>query len=235
MFLKALILAATATAVTSLNISHDSLTLQSLLTLVQHQVTTMEQQAASIQSLQSQLTALTTSSLKQDHALDKVKASVTIVKQTVTERLDAFNAQLEAKANMTKVAFTAHMSTTGVNVGANGPFVFDRVITNIGDRYNNSSGIFVAPCDGVYVFSFIMINDGEAPGIQAGIEKDGEVLGTGTSDGLGAYNKWDDGSALVTTRLKKGDHVYVKRRGGGTRVYGNVYTNFSGFLLLADV
>ncbi|XP_076468179.1 uncharacterized protein LOC143298999 [Babylonia areolata] len=189
MHLKALILAVTVTAVTSVNISCDSLTLQSLLTLVQHQMTSLEQQASSIQSLQSQLTALTTSSLK-------VKASMTDVEKTVTERLDVFNALLETKARMGKVAFTAHMSATGVNVGANGPFIFDRIITNIGDSYNNHSGIFVAPYDGVYVFSFIMINDGGAPTIHAGIEKDGEVLGVGTSDQVGAYNSYDDGSAF---------------------------------------
>ncbi|XP_076467974.1 complement C1q-like protein 4 [Babylonia areolata] len=127
------------------------------------------------------------------------------------------------------------MSRYKINVGDNGPFIFDHVITNIGDSYNNNSGIFVAPCDGVYVFYFIMCNDDSAATINAGIVKDGEMLAVGTSDGLGAYNRFDDGSALVTTRLKEGDHIYVKRRSGGARVYGGVYTNFSGFLLAADV
>ena len=132
------------------------------------------------------------------------------------------------------VAFSARMSATHVNVGTNAPFLFDVVVTNIGGAYNNKSGVFVAPLDGVYVFYFMMVNDGEAPTIHAAIEKDGTSLAVGTSDGLGASNKYDDGSALVTTRLKKGSHVYVSRRDGGTQVYGSVYTHFSGFLLSPD-
>ena len=123
------------------------------------------------------------------------------------------------------------MSAVHVNVGASAPFLFDAVVTNIGRAYNNKSGVFVAPRDGVYVFYFIMVNDGATPTIHAAIEKDGTVLGVGTSDGIGSSNMWDDGSVLVTTHLKKGSHVYVKRRDGGTQVYGDVYTNFSGFLL----
>lgn len=237
MILKAImVMVATVTTgcVTSENVTCNSLTLQTLLALVQHQATSLEQQRAALQALQNQLTSLQTSSFQQSQSINEVKAKVTDVKKQVTERLGAFQARLDAKARMGQVAFTAHMSGTGVNVGASGPFIFDVVTTNIGDSYNNHSGIFVAPYDGVYVFSFIMINDGDAPTIHAQIERDGEVLGVGTSDSIGTYNKWDDGSALVTTRLDKGDHVYVKRRDGGTRVYGNVYTNFSGFLLSAS-
>ncbi|KAL8587630.1 hypothetical protein ACOMHN_045319 [Nucella lapillus] len=213
----------------------DSVTLQSLLTLVQHQMTTLEQQAATIQSLQRQVISMQSSSFQQSQSLLTLKATVNDVRRNVGDRLQSFNAELRARANVDKVAFTAHMSQIHVNVGDSGPFIFDTSITNIGDAYNNHSGIFVAPRAGVYVFAFIMVNDGDSGTIHAQIQKNRQILGVGTSDRIPGYNAYDDGSVFVTTRLVKGDHVYVKRRDGGTRVYGDVYTNFSGFLLSADV
>ena len=127
------------------------------------------------------------------------------------------------------------MSPGPVNIGGNSPFVFDIIVTNIGGGYNSHTGIFIAPFDGVYVFQFIVINNGDDPVVHAGIEKDGVVLAVGTSDVEGdGTNSYDDGSALVTTHLTKGDQVYIKRVNYGERVYGNVFCNFSGFLISAD-
>jgi hypothetical protein len=119
-----------------------------------------------------------------------------------------------------------------VTVGDDSPFIFDAVDNNIGGGYNGHSGIFVAPYDGVYVFNFIMINTEHGPTIHAGIFKHGTLLGEGTADG--GPNSWDDGSALVTTRLAKGDQVFVKKTEGGNHVNGHWFNNFSGFLISAD-
>ena len=56
----------------------------------------------------------------------------------------------------------------------------------------------------------------------------------GTSDAVGTYNTYDDGSALVTTHLAKGDQVYVKRLDGGVHIAGGWFCSFSGFLISAD-
>ena len=133
------------------------------------------------------------------------------------------------------VAFSAYMSAYHVHIGTSSPFVFDAIVTNIGGGYNSHTGIFIAPFDGVYVFQFIVVNYVDSATVHAGIEKDGVVLAAGTSDVEGdGTNSYDDGSALVTTHLTKGDQVYVKRTDTGERVNGGVYCNFSGFLISAD-
>lgn len=52
------------------------------------------------------------------------------------------------------MAFCAYMSTTEHNPSLRHIFVFDDVKTNIGSPYNKYSGMFTAPSDGVYVFTW---------------------------------------------------------------------------------
>lgn len=196
---------------TALHSRDDDINLDSLMTLVQQQASTIQSQASTIQALENRVQALENSDAAQSRQLSAI--DLRVGKQ---------------------VAFSAHMNDVHVHVGDNSPFIFNTVVTNIGGCYNNHTGIFIAPYEGLYVFYFIMVNDGNAGTMHAAIEKDGVVLGMGSSDGVGNYNSFDDGSVLITTHLTKGDQVYVKRFDSGTSVYGTWFVNFSGFLLSAD-
>jgi len=178
-------------------------------------IAAVEKQAATIQGLQARIVSLETSRTDDQNKIQSL--------QTTTEKLSA------------KVAFSAHMSKYGVAIGDSSPFIFDAVVTNIGGAYTGHSGIFIAPTPGLYVFQFIMINNGNDPTVHAAIVKNGQVLAMGTSDTVGTSNTFDDGSALVTTHLAQGDQVYVKRTDTGLRVHGWWWCNFSGFLVSADV
>ena len=53
--------------------------------------------------------------------------------------------------NSTLYAFTAELSSTAT-IAPGSTIVFDRVITNVGGLYFNTSGQFACPDDGLYVF-----------------------------------------------------------------------------------
>lgn len=55
------------------------------------------------------------------------------------------------------IAFYAYMSTTETGPGTHHTIIYDNEVTNIGNRYNTLSGIFTAPVDGVYVFSWTIL------------------------------------------------------------------------------
>ena len=50
------------------------------------------------------------------------------------------------------VSFTAQLSGTDVTVSAGNTLVYDRVINNAGEGYNNTNGIFTTPINGTYQF-----------------------------------------------------------------------------------
>lgn len=52
------------------------------------------------------------------------------------------------------------MTTSEVNPSLHHVLVFDNVQTNTGSAYNKYSGIFTAPTDGVYVFTWTILSYG---------------------------------------------------------------------------
>jgi hypothetical protein len=55
------------------------------------------------------------------------------------------------------VAFFAYLTYQANNLGAFQNIVFDNVVTNIGNAYNWNHGLFIAPVNGTYVFSFTLM------------------------------------------------------------------------------
>ena len=52
------------------------------------------------------------------------------------------------------VAFFATINVHSLNhLGLNQNIVFEDVVTNIGNAYNNHHGVFIAPVSGLYVFT----------------------------------------------------------------------------------
>ena len=52
------------------------------------------------------------------------------------------------------MAFYAYISKDFANIGKDHELVFDTVVTNSGNAYNNYSGTFTAPSSGLYAFSY---------------------------------------------------------------------------------
>ena len=57
--------------------------------------------------------------------------------------------------NHKTVAFTAYMSADVSGLGPRQGNIFDNVITNVGSGYHKAHGYFIAPTDGVYVFTLM--------------------------------------------------------------------------------
>ena len=105
--------------------------------------------------------------------------------------------------------------------------VFPNVITNVGNGYNASDGVFTAPRAGVYVF-FVNVQSYGSQTIVVDIVLNGaikvKILATGN------YNA---GPNLAVLSLQTGDRVWVEHyfgQGYNTDSNGPL-TTFSGFLI----
>ncbi|XP_041634969.1 complement C1q-like protein 2 [Cheilinus undulatus] len=130
-----------------------------------------------------------------------------------------------------KLAFSAEVGPRG----AVGPFdsettlVYQTVITNEGNAYNSSTGIFSAPYDGIYYFT-IFHHAGGGPGTELFLYKNDQRV-VQTQDHPAVHETAHNGGNAVFLQLNQGDQVYV-RMGPNQHVWGSgLHTTFSGFLV----
>ncbi|XP_032399899.1 complement C1q-like protein 2 [Etheostoma spectabile] len=172
--------------------------------------------------------------LEQIGALQQKLSSVEARLENSETRLADSETQIQELKNkaITKVMFSA---ATGGGDSTIGPFdtdttlIFTRVITNIGDAYSPSTGIFYAPVAGDYYFTIFYHAGGEKEAKLFLCKNDDLVVKT--SDHITQSDGADNGGNAVFLRLQQRDQVYV-RMAKNSHVWGSdFHTTFSGFLV----
>ena len=109
---------------------------------------------------------------------------------------------------------------------------FDRIKTNIGGGWSNTSHTFTAPIDGLYYFTLgIMTTYFSSPGYaQAKIMRGNAVLRY-VHTNKASSNGYLSATGSVLIKLNRGQQVHAERTGGTLYSDSNLYTHFVGFLI----
>ncbi|CAC5415264.1 C1QL [Mytilus coruscus] len=111
-----------------------------------------------------------------------------------------------------KPAFLAILSKS-VSLGANHIVKFDDMITNIGDGYDASSGVFTVPRNGTYEFAMNFITSNKDRWLELDLIKNNKMVVREFS----AFDKHTSGTLQAILELEKGDRIYVNHpRSSGT-------------------
>ncbi|CAG2187624.1 COL8A [Mytilus edulis] len=124
-------------------------------------------------------------------------------------------------------AFSA-MLTYSLTPGNGKAIKFDKVVTNILNGYNPTSGIFTALVPGVYHFSYTVMTE---------IGK--YLVVYLTLNNTKQHSTWllgpkhETGTTSIILNLKKGDQVAVKSADNNFSIFSNsnMYSSFSGYLI----
>ena len=107
---------------------------------------------------------------------------------------------------------------------------FNGVVTKSGNEFNSTSGVFVAPYDGVYFFTLTLAVTTESYASCYIVKNRFRNLAESFSSIVGGFCS---AASSTVVHLVAGDHISVDNcHGNGT--YNAFKTSFSGFLLKAD-
>lgn len=131
------------------------------------------------------------------------------------------------------MAFTAQLTHPITNLGSDQAIIFDQKITDFGNNYDNSDGIFTAPVSGYYVFTwtFGVIGD---QNLATALVVHGRKISYSVNNG--ADNDGGQVSNTVVVQVNKNDHVMIQTamvsQGYDYKTIGEERANtFSGWLL----
>ncbi|XP_071140417.1 heavy metal-binding protein HIP-like [Mytilus edulis] len=125
-----------------------------------------------------------------------------------------------------KVAFHAKLvhSTT---LGSLQTVIFDHVITNAGKAYNQHTGHFTAPFNGMYFFACTFLQDGSTRLHLQMVQNSSDI-----SKGHARSGEAASGSMNAVIYLNKGDVVSVRLYPGqGSQTIHGDWSYFTGYLL----
>ena len=128
------------------------------------------------------------------------------------------------------IHFYAHMIQDGqlnFKVSSSGNLIFRMVFLNMGRAFNEKTGTFTAPINGVYQFIFKGTTSKEVSSVVIGLFRNSDLL---------TYTKpsADSNVIVATLKLTKGDRIYLKTLIGNGNILtllGDSTASFSGSLL----
>ncbi|XP_052777626.1 caprin-2-like [Mya arenaria] len=124
------------------------------------------------------------------------------------------------------IAFFATATNNSEHLGNGQTIIFDNDITNVGSAYNNHQGVFIAPIDGIYVFSATLSSFPNTADHLKWV-KNGQILCYLYVHSSG----YDTSGSTIVVELNTGDDISIQNIDPDIKIHGGQYTFFSGFLL----
>ncbi|KAK7095313.1 hypothetical protein V1264_006739 [Littorina saxatilis] len=185
--------------------------------------TLLHKQAATIESLEARLTAQDTKLLQQQATL-----------QTVLREQQSMDARI-AKQEQVVGFYTdfGYKPYHDVTMKTFETLKFPRVLTNSGNGYNSTTGIFTTPFSGLYTFQLQFSGGTHNDTTQLSISANSLTVAVAYSEG-DTRDQGSQGSCSAVVHLVKGNQVSVRFLSGNPMIWASRLASFSGVLVHSD-
>lgn len=112
----------------------------------------------------------------------------------------------------------------------NSVWVYDKVVTNVGNAYNTSTGKFTAPTNGIYQFNWYTLSDPKVKS-HPGLFVNRQIKERQAASNNGGTSQYITAGSSIALPLKKGDVVCIMDVIGGTVKLLSQWTAFGGVLI----
>ncbi|XP_071150032.1 cerebellin-3-like [Mytilus galloprovincialis] len=128
-----------------------------------------------------------------------------------------------------KVGFLVSNSGTLQKIDDGSVVMYDTVSTNLGGGYDKSTGMFTAPVEGLYYFTWTVLTP---PGksFYTQLLLNDTVVARNHAGALGISTHMPSSQSAVL-QMKKNNKVSIRVYRGGLIMYGDKWSTFSGFKL----
>ncbi|XP_071168357.1 heavy metal-binding protein HIP-like [Mytilus edulis] len=161
--------------------------------------------------------------------LEKIEAALNVLDSTIKN--------ISASKKNDAVMFFAIIKSRGFNLETESTVVFDTVVINEGSHYNNYDGVFVAPRDGLYLFSWTVSSQAANRAMTELVVDDEVITSTGERDA--DSTSFMSASMTAICRMEKDGHAWIRTTGYGGPHYfyshdNHPRTSFLGLLIRAE-
>ncbi|CAC5384864.1 C1QL [Mytilus coruscus] len=121
------------------------------------------------------------------------------------------------------IAFHAYLSKTETDPGHHHTIIFDSVLSNSGNGYNNHTGAFTAPLGGMYVFAFSVVG---YPGTRMPVQLviNSNVVGATAGDSISS-TLYPSASTVVVIHLNQNDACFLRTTTNTGWNVGSLYSS----------
>nr|XP_034300407.1 complement C1q-like protein 4 isoform X3 [Crassostrea gigas] len=134
-----------------------------------------------------------------------------------------------SKSSKDQVVFHAEMGSSKT-YHRTSVWVYDIVVTNVGNAYNPSTGKFTAPTNGIYQFNWYTLSDPKVTS-HPGLFVNGQIKAHQAANNNGGTSQYITAGSSMALPLKKGDVVCIMDVYGGTATLRSQWTAFGGVLI----
>ena len=129
------------------------------------------------------------------------------------------------------MAFSAYRDQSVSGLGKKQIVIFDKVLINDGDGYSQTTGVFIAPVDGAYYFTWNTASLGNKGALVSSISLNGKNVVSAAAEA----GKFQMAGNSIILKLKRNDKISIGI-GRGAEMFSNFkegwfYPVFSGTLL----
>lgn len=130
--------------------------------------------------------------------------------------------------NQPKIAFYANRVTDHINLGVHRSLIFGNVVTNDGNCYQFSTGLFIPSVSGVYVFDVRILLCSPGHELRTHLVVEGEEMAAYYT---GGSSHCSNGGGMTVLHVGAGESVWVRVATSDGENNIAWESSFSGFLL----
>ncbi|XP_069127251.1 caprin-2-like [Argopecten irradians] len=178
-----------------------------------------------VDALEQKLENVVTKTLRQSTVIESLRQQLKNVERSEEVLKNAVTVNRRAATPV--VAFMSTRQANLTHIALHQTIVFEDASVNVGNGYDNSTGIFTCPYNGLYEFATTIVSAGEQHNLNFEMMMDTTQIAYVHA----TLYEYDMGAQVAVVQCKQGQRVLVRQAKGSPHGLPGEFCTFSGHLI----